>query len=103
MICPVLAGLSRVRLGLPGSLWPTMEAARRDWVSTSANPKAPHDRAAWKQMIDAGGPRHLGIRFGEKQAKQRGQCMFGAPPVTPINDRTRASSLQCAYESRRQD
>ncbi|WP_266038509.1 hypothetical protein [Lentzea sp. NEAU-D7] len=60
------------------SLWPTMEAARHDWVSTSANPKAPHDRAAWKQMIADGGPRHLGIGFGEKQAKQRGQCMFGA-------------------------
>lgn len=60
------------------SLWPTMEAARKDWVTTSAKPKAPHDRAAWKQMVDAGGPRHLGIGFGDNEAKRSGQCMFGA-------------------------
>ncbi|MFD4636211.1 hypothetical protein ACFWN2_02785 [Lentzea sp. NPDC058436] len=60
------------------SLWPTMEEARDDWVTTSANPKAPHDRAAWQQMVADGGPRHLGIGFGEKQAQQRNECMFGA-------------------------
>jgi hypothetical protein len=60
------------------SFWPAMQAARQDWVTTPANPKAAHDRAAWKRMIAAGGPPHLGIGFGESQAKQRGQCMFGA-------------------------
>lgn len=60
------------------SFWPTMAAARKSWVTTSANPKASHDRAAWTQMVDAGGPRHLGIGFGDNEAKRSGQCMFGA-------------------------
>ncbi|MEV6236542.1 PD-(D/E)XK nuclease family protein [Lentzea sp. NPDC051838] len=60
------------------SLWPTMAAARKDWVTSSAKPRAAHDRAAWEQMVAEGGPRHLGIGFGENQARQRGQCMFGA-------------------------
>ncbi|MEU7477802.1 hypothetical protein AB0A63_17585 [Lentzea sp. NPDC042327] len=60
------------------ALWPVMEAFRQDWVTSPAKPKAAHDRAAWERMVAAGGPRHLGIGFGENQAKQRGQCMFGA-------------------------
>jgi hypothetical protein len=67
------------------SLWPTMQAARKDWVTTSAKPKAPHDRAAWKQMVDAGGPPHLGIGFGDNEAKRSGQCMFGARFQLPAN------------------
>jgi hypothetical protein len=60
------------------SFWTTMDAARQDWVTASARPKAPHDRAAWKQMVAAGAPRHLGVGFGDSQAKQKGECMFGA-------------------------
>jgi hypothetical protein len=59
-------------------LWRMMEPARHDWVTTPAQPKAPHDRANWEAMIAKGGPRHLGIGFGEAQAKRRGECMFGA-------------------------
>jgi hypothetical protein len=59
-------------------LWRLMEPARHDWVTTPAQPKAPHDRAAWEAMIAKGGPRHLGIGFGEAQARRRGECMFGA-------------------------
>lgn len=60
------------------AMWPTMAAARSDWVTTRARPKAPHDREAWKQMVDAGAPPYLGIGFGENQAKSAGACMFGA-------------------------
>lgn len=67
------------------SLWPTMQAARHDWVTTSANPKAPHDRAAWKRTVAAGGPPYLGIGFGDSQAKQSGECMFGARFQLPVD------------------
>jgi hypothetical protein len=59
-------------------LWPVMAAARSDWVTTSARPTAPHDREAWRAMVDKGGPPYLGIGFGEAQAKSKGECMFGA-------------------------
>lgn len=60
------------------ALWPLMAAARDDWVTTSARPRAPHDRARWEAMVARGGPRHLGIGFGDAEAKRAGQCMFGA-------------------------
>jgi hypothetical protein len=60
------------------SLWPAMHAARRDWVTASARPKASHDRTAWKRMVAAGAPPYLGVGFGDSQAKKRGECMFGA-------------------------
>jgi hypothetical protein len=29
-------------------------------------------------MVANGGPRYLGVGFGESQARRRGSCMFGA-------------------------
>lgn len=60
------------------AMWPTMDAARSDWVQATARPKAAHDRENWKAMVSKGGPRYLGIGFGEAQAKAHGSCMFGA-------------------------
>ncbi|MGY2079891.1 PD-(D/E)XK nuclease family protein [Modestobacter sp. SYSU DS0657] len=60
------------------AMWPTMAAARSDWVQATARPKAAHDRANWKEMVNQGGPRYLGIGFGDAQAKAHGSCMFGA-------------------------
>ena len=60
-------------------LWTTvMEPARSDWVTNSASPRAPHDRAAWQAMVARGAPKHLGIGFGDAQARLHGACMFGA-------------------------
>lgn len=60
------------------ALWPTMEAARTDWVKTPARPRAVHDREGWQRIIDAGAPRFLGIGFGEAQTIKSHDCMFGA-------------------------
>jgi hypothetical protein len=60
------------------SLWPLMAEARQDWVTTSARPRAPHDRANWEAMVAKGGPKYLGIGFGEKQAQQNGSPILGA-------------------------
>lgn len=63
------------------TLWPLMAAARADWVTAPAQPKAEHDKAGWKRMVKAGGPRYLGIGigigFGEAQARRSHECMFG--------------------------
>ncbi|GIJ64787.1 hypothetical protein Vau01_123030 [Virgisporangium aurantiacum] len=60
------------------AVWPTMRDARSDWVRNRAQPKAAHDRQAYKTMVAKGGPPFLGIGFGEAQAKQSKACMFGA-------------------------
>lgn len=60
------------------AMWQLMAAARDDWVQRSATPKHPHDRAAHQAMVAKGGPKYLGIGFGEAQTKINGQCMFGA-------------------------
>lgn len=60
------------------AMWPLMQAAREDWVRTSANPKHPVDKAKHQAMIANGGPKYLGIGFGERQTRINGQCMFGA-------------------------
>jgi hypothetical protein len=60
------------------ALWPTMEAARTDWVTTSARPRAAHDREGWQRIVDAGAPPFLGIGFGEAQTRKSLECMFGA-------------------------
>lgn len=60
------------------AMWPLMAAARDDWVQRTASPKHPHDKAAHKAMVDKGGPKHLGIGFGDAQTKINGQCLFGA-------------------------
>lgn len=60
------------------ALWPPMARARSDWATAPANPRAPHDRAAWKALTAKGGPPFLGIGFGDAQARRSGECMFGA-------------------------
>jgi hypothetical protein len=60
------------------ALWRVMAAARADWVTAPARPKAAHDRAGWQAMVAAGGPPYLGIGFGEAQARRSHECMFGA-------------------------
>ena len=60
------------------SLWPTMADSGIEWVTSTARPKAPHDRAAWQRMVARGGPRYLGIGFGDAQARTHDECMFGA-------------------------
>jgi hypothetical protein len=55
-----------------------MDAARDDWVRRSARPRAEHDRQGWQRMVAAGGPRFLGVGFGDRQARRFGECMFGA-------------------------
>jgi hypothetical protein len=60
------------------SLWPLMAAARSDWVTAQPRPRSAHDRQGWLEMVAQGGPRYLGIGFGEAQARRRRECMFGA-------------------------
>lgn len=59
-------------------MWPLMGAARQDWVTNAPRPKAPHDRAGLQLLRDGGGPKYLGIGFGDAQAAISGDCMFGA-------------------------
>lgn len=60
------------------ALWPTMSAARQDWVSNAARPRAAHDREGHRRIVEAGAPPYVGIGFGEAQAKINHACMFGA-------------------------
>ena len=60
------------------ALWPTMSAARTDWVTEKPKKRAPHDKAGYLRMVAAGGPPYLGIGFGEAQAVKSNDCMFGA-------------------------
>lgn len=49
------------------------------WQLTPANPRHPVDRAAWKAMVEAGGPNWLGKGFGMAIAtKTYRECLFGA-------------------------
>jgi hypothetical protein len=49
------------------------------WQLTPANPRHPVDRAAWKAMVEAGGPKWLGKGFGMAVAtKAYRECVFGA-------------------------
>ncbi|SDZ43591.1 hypothetical protein SAMN05444365_11627 [Micromonospora pattaloongensis] len=77
------------------AMWPLMHAARTDWVTNRAHPKAAHDRAGHdraghQQIVAAGVPPYVGIGFGEAQAKIDGACMFGArvqlPPTITLGD-----------------
>ncbi len=82
--------------GYLSAMWPLMRAARSDWVTRSASPKAAHDRAGHQAMIAEGAPAYLGVGFGDAQAKINGACMFGAriqfPPDVRLGDL--AASLQ---------
>lgn len=60
------------------AMWPLMKNARADWVTAAARPRAEHDRENYQAMIGGGGPRYLGIGFGEAQTRQSKQCLFGA-------------------------
>lgn len=50
------------------------------WQTSSASPRNPVDRANWRTMVDAGGPRWVGKGFGMAVAQQRRyrECLFGA-------------------------
>jgi hypothetical protein len=60
------------------ALWPTMAAARTNWVTEKPKPRASHDKAGYKRMVALGGPPYLGIGFGDAQAAKSNDCMFGA-------------------------
>ncbi len=68
-------------------MWPLMNAARRDWVTNPAKPRAKHDQAGHQGMVANGGPPYLGIGFGEAQTKISRACMFGARVQLPPNVR----------------
>jgi hypothetical protein len=59
-------------------LWSFMKSAPIEWVTRRAVPRAEHDRANWQAMVNQGGPKYLGIGFGDAQAKRSHECMFGA-------------------------
>jgi len=59
-------------------LWPVMAAARSDWVTKHARPKADHDKVGHRRIIAQGAPAHLGIGFGNWQARHTHECWFGA-------------------------
>lgn len=73
--------------GYLASLWPAMQAARTDWITTGPGLPAAHDRAAWRGI---GAPAGLGYGFGHREATVRGVCMFGArfrlPADIPLSD-----------------
>jgi hypothetical protein len=60
------------------ALWPSMAAARDDWVRNSPNPKAGHEKAGIARIRASGVPKWVGIGFGEAQTRISGSCMFGA-------------------------
>lgn len=70
------------------AMWPAMQAARDDWDTARPRPKAEHDRAGHRRIIDLGGPKHLGFGYGERQTRLSNQCMFGArfhlPPTVTL-------------------
>jgi hypothetical protein len=59
-------------------LWSLMSTHRTDWATTSARPKAAHDKEAIARLRAAGAPSLLGAGYGDAQARMRGACMFGA-------------------------
>lgn len=62
------------------ALAPTLRAARNDW-KRNARPKDAIDHAAWNAI---GAPPDLGYGFGRQQARNNGECMFGARyPLPP--------------------
>ncbi|MFZ1490053.1 MAG: hypothetical protein WAS51_08935 [Ilumatobacteraceae bacterium] len=59
-------------------LWrEAMSVARSDWVTNPARPRGV-DRDLHAAMVALGGPRYLGVGFGDAQTKITGECMFGA-------------------------
>lgn len=71
-------------------MWPAMLAARTDWVTNKPRPRSEHDRAGIASMAALGAPPHLGIGFGDRQARRFGECMFGArfqlPPTATLEE-----------------
>ncbi len=61
------------------ALWTeVMSTFRTDWSPSPARPRAEHDRAAHRRMVERGGPALLGAGFGERQTRINRECMFGA-------------------------
>jgi hypothetical protein len=74
-------------------LWrEVMEHHRSDWVTNRAQPRG-IDKDLHAAMVAAGGPRHLGVGFGDAQTRITGECMFGAriqfPGDVTLGDLTR--------------
>ena len=59
------------------AMWPLMHAARSDWSTRAARPKAPMDRDGLERIVAKGAPPYLGFGFGDAQTRQNGECMFG--------------------------
>lgn len=78
------------------ALWPTMNAARGDWVTAVPRPKL-HDKTNYLAMVANGAPKFLGVGFGERQTRITGQCMFGARIQLPA-DATLARVLEDVKE-----
>ena len=80
-------------------LWRIMEPERPDWSQRSAAPVAEHDREAWHKMRDNGGPKSLGIGFGDRQARISNECMFGAkfqlPATTTLGNVVKTLEEMC--------
>lgn len=56
-----------------------MAPSRDDWVrNPPGGRRAEIDKHNYQQMVADGGPRHLGVGFGDGQAKRWGSCLFGA-------------------------
>jgi hypothetical protein len=60
-----------------------MSKQRADWATSSARPRAEHDKAAHRRIVELGAPRFLGAGFGERQTQDNGECMFGARVYLP--------------------
>jgi hypothetical protein len=59
-------------------LWrEAMQPHRSDWVRNPARPRG-IDKDLHAAMVAAGGPRHLGVGFGDAQTRITRECMFGA-------------------------
>lgn len=71
-------------------MWPAMSEARADWMTRTASPKHPHDRAGYLAMVSDGAPKHLGFGFGHGQTKHTRECMFGSriqfPPTITLGE-----------------
>jgi hypothetical protein len=82
------------------AMWPSMAAARTNWVTNPARPRAAHDRVGHQAMVAKGAPAYLGIGFGEAQTKISKACMFGARIQLPANVRLGAvaEELEGLYE-----
>lgn len=60
------------------ALWHVMSDSGQAWTGNPARPKAPHDLAGQRSILERGAPAFLGAGYGEKNAQDHGCCLFGA-------------------------